>query len=90
MTRRRSACFAGDLVQHEKTEKLRKNAAPFFSTRSLFDAGVSSIKVDTSIKGAELKHITCHSSVQTSDHLGEIFRDVSERTSRSIEQDAQP
>ena len=83
----------GDLVQNEKTEKHRKNAAPFFSTRSLFDAGVSSIKVDTSIKGAELKltvHITCHSSVETSDHLGEIFRDVSERTFSSIEQDAQP
>ena len=70
----------GDLVAHSKTEKHRKNATPFSNTRTLFDAGVSSVKVDTSVKVAELKlaaHIVCHSSGHTVDHLGEIIRDVS-------------
>ena len=51
-----------------------------FQAPTLFDAGVSSVKVDTSVKVAELKpaaRIACHSSVHTVDHLGEMVRDVS-------------
>ena len=48
-----------DLVAHSKMEKHCKNATPFFSTRTLFDAGVSSVKVDTSLKVGELKVCEC-------------------------------
>ena len=40
----------GDLVAHSKTGNHHKNATPFSSTRTLFDAGVSSVSVDTSVR----------------------------------------
>lgn len=70
----------GDLLSHSKTDKHRKNAAPFSTARckSLFDLGAKSITVDRSVKVLELKlasHIACHSSTSTIDHLGEIVKE---------------
>ena len=76
-----------DLVAHSKTGKHRKNATLFSSTRTLFDAGVSSVRVDASVKVTELKlaaHIACHSSVHTVDHFGDIVRDVSGNASHEM------
>ena len=70
----------GDLVPHAKTEKHKRNERPFSSSRTLFDMGCQSIKVDNSLKATEIKiaaHIACHSSLKTVDHLGELFKDVS-------------
>ena len=49
----------GDLAAHGKTEKHRKNDTPFSSSRTLVDAGVSSVKIDTSVKVAKLKLRAC-------------------------------
>ena len=38
------------LLTHGKTEKHRRNSAPFSNIQTLFDADVSSVKVDTSVK----------------------------------------
>ena len=44
----------GDLGAHGKTEKHPRNAAPFSNTHTRFDAGVSLVKVGTSVKMSEL------------------------------------
>ena len=70
----------GDLVSHAKTEKHKRNKQPFSSSRTLFELGCQSKKVDNSLKVTEIKiaaHIACHSSLNTVDHLGELFKDVS-------------
>ena len=75
-------CHYRDLCAHADTEKQKQNAAPCSSRRTLFDVGCARKTEDQSIKVAELKlavHVACHSSILTSDHLGEIVKDVSGR-----------
>ncbi|XP_046841016.1 uncharacterized protein LOC124435111 [Xenia sp. Carnegie-2017] len=70
----------GELVSHAKTEKHKRNKQPFLSSRTLFELGCQSKKVDNFLKVTEIKiaaHIACHSSLNTVDHLGELFKDVS-------------
>ena len=45
----------GDLGAHGKTEKHRRNTAPFSNIHTLIDADVTSVKLDTSVKVSELK-----------------------------------
>ena len=75
-------CHYRDLCAHADTEKHKQNAAPCSSRRTLFDVGCARKTEDQSIKVAEFKlavHVACHSSILTSDHLGEIVKDVSGR-----------
>ena len=73
-----------DLQNHSKTEKHIRNAAPFSScpVRTLFDSGITTVKIDRSVKLAELKmaaHIACHSSILTVDHLEELVGEIAQK-----------
>ena len=73
-----------DLQNHSKTEKHIRNAAPFSScrVRTLFDSGITTVRIDRSVKLAELKmaaHIACHSSILTVDHLGELVGEIAQK-----------
>ncbi|XP_067295921.1 protein FAM200A-like [Pseudorasbora parva] len=76
-----------DLLHHSKTEKHVRNAAPFSSVRmrTLFDSGITAVKIDQTVKVTELKlaaHIACHSSILTVDHLGELVGEIAQRDIR--------
>ena len=69
-----------DLINHSQTEKHKKNALPFSNMRTLFSSGISKIKVNNTLKAAELElavHIACHSSIKTIDHLGVLVKKIS-------------
>lgn len=73
-----------DLQNHSKTEKHIRNAVPFSScrVRTLFDSGITTVRIDRSVKLAELKmaaHIACHSSILTVDHLGELVGEIAQK-----------
>lgn len=71
-----------DLVIHTKTEKHKKNAAPFSNMRTLFASGITEVNASNSVKTSELRlaaHIACHSGIKTIYHLAEIMKDISSK-----------
>ncbi|XP_029443390.1 uncharacterized protein LOC115083609 [Rhinatrema bivittatum] len=66
--------YRADLLQHAKTEKHVKNAAPL-SSRGLADIGVPAVKGNVTVQQQELKYacfVACHCAVSTVDHLWEL------------------
>lgn len=70
-----------DLLQHASTDKHKRNARPFSSTR-LTDIGFTVSKSSSTVQKAELQlasYIACHTAVSSVDHLGELVGSVFEK-----------